>query len=77
MTTRLDVNIMASQWKELSRISMVGLFIQGPCLVNSQIDIINEILGDCWNGDMLVVTVDQDQFAVPMFDDVFEELGFL
>ena len=55
----------------------VGLFIQGPCLVNSEIDIINEILGECWNGDMLVVIVDQDQFAVSMLDDVFEELGFL
>ena len=56
---------------------MVGLFIQGPCLVNLQIDIINEILGDYWNGGMLVVVVDQDQFAVPMLDYIFEKLGVL
>ena len=55
----------------------VGLFVQGPYLVNSEIDIINEILGDCWNGDMLVIVVNQDQFAVSMFNGVFEEIGFL
>ena len=43
----------------------VGLFVQGPYLVNSEIDVINEILGDHCNGDMLVVI--RTPFLIPIW----------
>ena len=57
---RLDANNVASWRKELNIIWTVGLFVQGPHLVNSEIDVINEILGDRLYGFMLFFSVNQD-----------------